>query len=355
MRILYVGLKYDYGNPKNGFSFEHVNFYQTLKNMKNIDELDYIATDEILKTNSKDYLNEEIIKKAKANHYDLIFFFLFKDEFYPSTLNYLKDHLSIPTVGWMADDHWRFENYSKYWASNYTYYVTTDKDSLKKYKKKNLSNILLSQWGFNHFIEFPRKVFSKNMISFVGMSYGSRAKNIKYLEKKNNLSIQCWGNGWPKGRVDNKTMLEIFQNSLINLNFTKSSNQLTIKNFLKIFIKKDNNKFKSNNLLEIFDNFKVFVQKETNQIKGRIFEVTGMGGFLMTEKCDYLENYFDIDKELIIFEDIKEAADKINFYKKNLKLIEEISLNAQNKVLNEHTYEKRLKKIFKEVLNENIS
>ena len=150
-------------------------------------------------------------------------------------------------------------------------------------------------------------------------------------------------------------MLEIFQNSLINLNFTKSSNQLTIKNFLKIFIKKDNNKFKSNNLLEIFDNFKVFVQKETNQIKGRIFEVTGMGGFLMTEKCDYLENYFDIDKELIIFEDIKEAADKINFYKKNLKLIEEISLNAQNKVLNEHTYEKRLKKIFKEVLNENIS
>ncbi len=193
------------------------------------------------------------------------------------------------------------------------------------------------------------------MISFVGMSYGSRAKNIKYLEKKNNLSIQCWGNGWPKGRVDNKTMLEIFQNSLINLNFTKSSNQLTIKNFLKIFIKKDNNKFKSNNLLEIFDNFKVFVQKETNQIKGRIFEVTGMGGFLMTEKCDYLENYFDIDKELIIFEDIKEAADKINFYKKNLKLIEEISLNAQNKVLNEHTYEKRLKKIFKEVLNENIS
>ena len=71
MRILYVGLKYDYGNQKNGFSFEHVNFYQTLKNMSNINVLDYIATDEILKSNSKEYLNDEIIKKAKANHYDL--------------------------------------------------------------------------------------------------------------------------------------------------------------------------------------------------------------------------------------------------------------------------------------------
>lgn len=355
MKILYVGLKYDYGNPKNGFSFEHVNFYQTLKNMRNIDNLDYIATDEVLKKNNKEYLNEEIIKKAKKNNYDLIFFFIFKDEFYSSTLNYLKDNLSIPTVGWMADDHWRFENYSKYWANYYTYYVTTDQDSLKKYKKNNFSNILLSQWGFNHFIKFPKKIVIKNMISFVGMSYGTRARDIKYLEKKNNLNIHCWGNGWPKGRVNYKKMLEIFQNSLINLNFTKSSNQLTAKNFLKIFLSKENNKYRVNNLREIFDNTKVFVQKETHQIKGRIFEVTGMGGFLITEKCDYLKNYFDIDKELVIFEDIKEAADKINFYKKKIRLIETISVNAQNKVLNEHTYEKRLNKIFSIVLNENLS
>ena len=47
MRILYVGLKYDC-HSKNGFSFEHMNFYQTLKNMNSIDKLDYIAIDEIL-------------------------------------------------------------------------------------------------------------------------------------------------------------------------------------------------------------------------------------------------------------------------------------------------------------------
>ena len=56
-------------------------------------------------------------------------------------------------------------------------------------------------------------------------------------------------------------MYEIFQNSLINLNFTKSSNQLTIKNFLKIFIKKESYKYKLNNLREIFDNTKVFFSK----------------------------------------------------------------------------------------------
>ena len=57
-------------------------------------------------------------------------------------------------------------------------------------------------------------------------------------------------------------MYEIFQNSLINLNFTKSSNQLTIKNFFKnFFIKKESYKYKLNNLREIFDNTKVFFSK----------------------------------------------------------------------------------------------
>ena len=72
-------------------------------------------------------------------------------------------------------------------------------------------------------------------------------------------------------------MLEIFQNSLINLNFTKSSNQLTIKNFLKIFLSKENDKYRVNNLREIFDKSKVFVQKETYQIKGRILKLQEWG------------------------------------------------------------------------------
>ena len=46
MKILYSGLKYDYGIKHKGYSFEHMNFYETLNNMKEIQKLDYIATDE---------------------------------------------------------------------------------------------------------------------------------------------------------------------------------------------------------------------------------------------------------------------------------------------------------------------
>ena len=33
MRILYVAMKYDYGKPAQGYSFEHENFYGTLAQM----------------------------------------------------------------------------------------------------------------------------------------------------------------------------------------------------------------------------------------------------------------------------------------------------------------------------------
>ncbi len=352
MKILYVGLKYDYGNVKNGYSFEHSNFYETLANMRDVKKLDYLAIDEVLKKNGKDYLNQEIINKTKRNGYDLIFFFIFKDEFFSQTLDYLKKDLSTPTVAWMADDHWRFENYSKYWAPFYSYYVTTDEDSLPKYKKKKIQNIILSQWGYNHFNKSPKKNFQKKNISFVGMSYGSRLKNIKYLEKRNHIKIDCWGSGWPNGRLKDHKMFDLFENSLININFTKSSNQLTLKNFIKILLKKDNYKLTINTPREIIDNIKIFIQKDIRQIKARIFEVTGAGGFLLSEKCKYLDQYFETDREIVTFENIKEASDKIAFYKKKEKLIYEISKNAEKRVLNEHTYEKRFKKIFKKILND---
>ena len=106
--------------------------------MSAVKKLDYICVDEILINNGKEFLNEEIIKMAKKNNYDFVFFFMFKDEINKDTLIYLKKEMGLPTIAWMADDHWRFETYSKYWANFFTLVVTTDEASIAKYKKIKL-------------------------------------------------------------------------------------------------------------------------------------------------------------------------------------------------------------------------
>ena len=347
LKILYCGLKYDYGDKQNGYSFEHNNIYNALSLMENVESIDYLPIDEIIFQKEKNFLNEKILSCATNNRYDLFFSFIFKDEIYESTLKYLEKELSIPTFGWMADDHWRFEIFTKYIANNYTYIITTDKNSLPKYKKNNLHNVIFSQWACNHHHYKPYKTNRINKISFIGMYYGSRGRDIDYLKKKLG-DISCWGHGWESGKIDEKKKIEIYSQSLINLNFSKSSNQKNLKNFIKIFLKKNTNKnIQINGIKEIIDNSKNFFKNNSNQIKARVFEVIGCNTFLLSENCDYINEYFEIDKEIILFNDLKEAEEKIQYYLKNKRKLNKIAKAGYDRVLKEHTYEKRFEKIFK--------
>ena len=145
-------------------------------------------------------------------------------------------------------------------------------------------------------------------------------------------------------------MLDVYSNSKINLNFSESSYQKNFQTFFKIFLKKNNKySYSVNDLENIKNNLRNFLKKTKKQIKGRVFEVPGCRGFLLTENSPYLDKYFEIDKELIIFNSLDEAKEKINFYKKNYNIRKKISELGYLKVMNEHTYEKRFLEIYKKI------
>lgn len=348
MKILYCGIKHDYSDRLRGFSFEHSNFYNTLIEMNSKSNyVDYVCVDELMQEYGKEFLNNKIYELVKKNTYDLVFFFLFKDEYDYNLLKFIKNELSIPTVAWMSDDHWRFDSYSKKMAKYFTLVVTTDKDSLSKYHKNNINNVFHSQWGFNNFL-FKKNKIEKHIydVSFIGISYGERKNIINFLIK-NNLFINCWGYGWEKGRIEQDEMYNIFSKSIINLNFSLGSDQLNLKKFLKIFLNKNNNnKINFNNIKDIIINAKHFLKKTSSQIKARVFEVTGCGGFLLTEYAPYLDQYFDIKNEISIFYDKKDLKDKINFFLKNSNQSKIIANNGYLRTIKDHTYEKRFNEIF---------
>jgi spore maturation protein CgeB len=352
MKILYCGIKYDYSDRSRGFSFEHNNFYNTLLEMNSrSNHVDYICVDEVIQQYGKEFLNNKIYELVKKKRYDLVFFFLFKDEYDLNLLKFIKNELSIPTIGWMSDDHWRFDSYSKKIAKYFTLVVTTDKDSIAKYHKNNIYNVFNSQWAFNNFSFTKKKIenYTYN-VSFVGISYGTRRNIINFL-KENNLHINCWGYGWEEGRINQDQMCNIFSKSCINLNFSLSADQFSFKKFFKIFFHKDNkNKINFNYFRDIILNSKNFIKKTSSQIKARVFEVTGCGGFLLTEYATHLEEYFDIKKEIAIFYDKKDLKDKIKFFLKNSNQSKLIANNGYLRTIKDHTYEKRFNEIFNHLL-----
>ena len=123
-KILIVALKYSYGNKDYGPSINKGALEDSFKNIG-------ISTKSIwIDEHKKEFLNKLIINEAESYNPDLIFFKLFKDEIYDSTLLKLKKRFK--TINWFGDDPWRFDSFGKHYAKKFTYVITTDKYSWHK-------------------------------------------------------------------------------------------------------------------------------------------------------------------------------------------------------------------------------
>jgi spore maturation protein CgeB len=74
----------------------------------------------------------------------------------------------------------------------------------------------------------------------------------------------------------------------------------------------------------------------------RVWDVLGAGGFLMTNYQPELELYFDLDKDLAVFENKRELERKAAYYLEHEKERLEIARNGHEKVKQFHSYEKRM-------------
>jgi len=348
MKILYVGLKNDYGNPEGGYSFEHNNFYETLNRMNSVDELIYFPFDELLRKFGRDKMNEMLLDKAYEAKPDLCFFFLFTNEIKKETLLKLREK-GFTTYNWFADDHWRFVNFSKYWAPLFSYFSTTDSDSYEKYKKMGLKNAIKTQWACNDYQYKKTGNEIKHDITFIGQAHGKR-KNLIGFIKRRGFDVSTWGSGWESGRIDQEEMIKTFGESKINLNFTASSGTWNRKNIAKIFLnRRADDSYQINNPLNWVNNIVSLVQKKKNQIKGRNFEIPGSGGFLLTEYVDGLEECYKDKKEVVFFKSKDELVEKIEYYLDKDDLRNEVAKRGYERTQREHTYSKRFEDIFSEI------
>ena len=77
----------------------------------------------------------------------------------------------------------------------------------------------------------------------------------------------------------------------------------------------------------------------------RAFDIMGNGGCLLTNyQQDFLE-YFEPDKDLLMYGSDEEAMEKIKFYLENDSAREKIANSGFQKVMNAHTYSDRIKVI----------
>ncbi|MCM1087288.1 MAG: DUF3880 domain-containing protein [Muribaculaceae bacterium] len=85
----------------------------------------------------------------------------------------------------------------------------------------------------------------------------------------------------------------------------------------------------------------------------RVWDVLGCGGFLISNYQAELPEYFEIGKDLEVYEDTKDLISKIEYYLHHDDVRMEIALNGFEKVAKYHTYEVRLAEMIRMLSGDN--
>ncbi len=84
-------------------------------------------------------------------------------------------------------------------------------------------------------------------------------------------------------------------------------------------------------------------------IPQRVWDVLGVGGFMLTNYQPEIAEYFEVGKDLEVFHDLDELMEKTDFYLTHEDARIRIAMNGYQKVAEKHQYKHRLEQILKEV------
>jgi spore maturation protein CgeB len=328
MHILYVAMRHEYGDPSRGLSFEENNFRSSLEGMGHtLSVFDFLGR---ARSDGVERMRGDLIALASEAKPDLAFFVLFTDQIDTRTIDAVGRVGECPTVNWFADDHWRFESFTQHMAPAFDLAVTTDPDSLPKYRLLPDTRVHLSQWACNRYAYGRVTTELGHEVTFVGQPHGDRRQTVAMLGDAG-LPVECRGFGWPSGPVEHAQMVEIFASSRINLNLSNSSEAPGLK-------------AKVRRLLRFHP-----PPPRPPQIKGRNFEVPGCGGFLLTERVPHLERYFELDREVGVFDGNDDLADKVRHWLEHDEERQQVAEAGYRRVMAEHTYDHRFAAIFEDL------
>lgn len=362
MRILFVANQYLGGKPEFGHSYEYNNFLRCLAGMGH--DLLHFDHTVLLKKTSRARMNRRLEEVVGTERPDLLLAVPTDEELEKPVLRRITASGWTKTLCWFCDDHHRFDGYSRHWAPCFDRVVTTAHSALPKYEAAGLTQVLFSQWACNPFFYRRLDLPAKYDLSFVGALHGNRREMLQALRDAG-LSVAVWGLNTPAGPLSDEQMIEVFNRSRINLNFSGASVPVDLqptrdrlvnagRRLLKAvpgvggWLRRIRARQRGRDLPRPQVEQALAV-RYVPQIKGRNFEIPGCGGFQLTGRADHLEDYFSPGEEIVFFDDVDELVDRARYYLRHEDERARIAQAGHARCLREHTYVHRFNEIFRKM------
>jgi len=230
------------------------------------------------------------------------------------SVEYLRKEYGVKTALWFPDDPRYFHSLVSHIAPYYDYVFTKSEIMIPKYEKINSKKVNVVPFGCDPTIHKLNQSQHRNLdISFIG-SYTFRRSHI--LGALQDKGLHVYGPYWnifhPRRKyhppVWGKCVTDLLNKSKIGLNIHAKSD------------------------LDVAPNM-------------RTFEIPACGALMLTDKPRGIEKYYEVGKEIICYESIKELKELIDFFIGTPEELYKISKRGYDRTIADHTYEKRMKLI----------
>lgn len=234
---------------------------------------------------------------------------------FPNSLNTIR-LMKVITINWFPD-FWEFLPWMEKNAPSYDYFFDPDLLVIKELHKKGVNAYYLP------YATYPDKklinVKKKYDIVFIGQYTKRREKFLKLLVP---LGLKIWGyKGWKNSSLALcyrgllPTVEDVFQKyrkSKIIINIVTGEEGIPVKT-----------------------------------VNLRVFEVCGVGSFLLNWYNGPIDEFFKDGKEIVNFKNSQDLLEKAKYYLSHENEREKIALAGWKRTVKDHSYSKRLKEMFK--------
>jgi len=336
VKALFVAAMHDLSVKSRGFSYEYYNLFQPLERV--VDSVIAFDFMEILQERGREQMNQILLETVIRERPDLAIVVPYTDQLIPEVMDEIKQH--TPTVAYFFDDMWRVE-YSRFWANHFTFITTSDADGVRKFREVDHSNVIYSPFACNQYVFVKKELPKKYDVSFVGQYHPHRAWYLRQL-KRAGIAVHVWGAGWGTERLSQDDMVNVFNQSRINLNLSNCVSW-DVRYLLEL------NRPVKETLRTWRGTFRALREPDTKvreQVKGRHFEINACGGFQLSYYVEGLERHYEIGSEIALYSSPEELVEKIRYYLKYEDERKAIAQRGYVRAVREHTMEQRFRQIF---------
>ena len=269
-------------------------------------------------------MNRRLIAAARAFQPDAIVILKGETIFW-ETLETLRT-LKVPLVSWWVDDPFRFPKLLRH-LELFDMVYAYDKESVAKLKEQGIKYVTYLPCACDQTTFYPQALDPLDYpllnctVGFIAVYYPERAALLSQMA---GLDLGLWGIGWEAAPELNDLP-----------SGTWRGQRITATDAAKVY-----------NLAKICPNVH-HSQTRLGGLNTRTFEILAAGGFELVDHVPGLAEHFEVGREIVACSSPAEFRELTEFYLSHPSERAAIIERGRSRVLRDHTYEKRLEVILK--------